>query len=233
MLIGISGKIGAGKDEVGKIIQILTTKPYPDPNYSFNESILKSEWEIKKFADTLKDILCSLLNCTRELLENRQFKEAELGEEWWYWKLPTGEMLPYNDGLKFQFSTIEIIKLTPRIMLQLLGTEAGRSIIHPNIWVNALFSKYIKTIKIESATAPLEFPKWIITDVRFENEADEIINRGGIMIRVNRDICNSGEHKSETALDNYTNFKYVIDNNSSLLDLQSKVLGILKQENIL
>ena len=30
------------------------------------------------------------------------------------------------------------------------------------------------------------YPNWIITDVRFPNEADAIKGRGGIIIRVNR-----------------------------------------------
>jgi hypothetical protein len=32
--------------------------------------------------------------------------------------------------------------LTPRRMLQLLGTDCGRNIIHPNIWVNATMVDY-------------------------------------------------------------------------------------------
>ena len=36
----------------------------------------------------------------------------------------------------------DTLKFTPRLLLQLLGTDAGRNIVHPNIWVNALMSDY-------------------------------------------------------------------------------------------
>ena len=100
-----------------------------------------------------------------------------------------------------------INKLTPRKLLQLLGTESGREIIHPNIWVNALFADYkldngvvVEPISEENkAKYPVgfapdkqqyfrdsQFPNWIITDCRFPNEAQAIKDRGGIVIRVNR-----------------------------------------------
>ena len=37
---------------------------------------------------------------------------------------------------------VKKVELTARKILQLLGTEGGRNIIHPNIWVNSLFSEY-------------------------------------------------------------------------------------------
>ena len=43
-------------------------------------------WKIVKFADKLKDIVCLLIGCERKKLENREFKEKELGEDWWYYQ---------------------------------------------------------------------------------------------------------------------------------------------------
>ena len=89
-----------------------------------------------------------LLGCTREQLEDREFKEKELGEEWWYWENSFGKRINYLDNITYD-STVKdgltsrkLVKLTPRLLLQLLGTECGRQIIHPNIWVNALMSEY-------------------------------------------------------------------------------------------
>ena len=48
-----------------------------------------SNYQIKKFADKLKDIACLLIGCTREQLEDREFKEKELGEEWVAYKVFT------------------------------------------------------------------------------------------------------------------------------------------------
>ena len=125
-LIGVSGYIGSGKDEVGKIIN----------------SFSKDKYEIKKFADKLKDIVCMLLGCTREQLEDRDFKEKELGEEWW--KIFNGSFqYAYISGkhrLERGYDVGE--KLTPRRLLQLLGTDAARNIVHPNIWVTSLFVDY-------------------------------------------------------------------------------------------
>jgi hypothetical protein len=259
-LIGISGKIGSGKDTVGKIFKYLDfEKNVMGGRTSYglgNFSIESSNYQIKKFADKLKDIACLLIGCTREHLEDREFKEKELGEKWWRYKI--------HDGSVFRWATLEeynkegkyqkfIVKLTPRKLLQLLGTECGRQILHPNIWVNALFADY-KGIDNPLEKGYLEEwgkPNWIITDVRFPNEAKAIKDRGGIVIRVNRltelrfpklwsgfqsqDEIDSWDdylrsigkfnkvyHFSETALDGYE-FDNVIENNGSIEELVEKV----------
>jgi len=93
MIIAINGKINSGKDTVGKIIQYLDIMNQTNGNVplGFNLATLDSKvventghtnWKIKKFGDKLKDVVCILLGCTREQLEDREFKEKELGEEW-------------------------------------------------------------------------------------------------------------------------------------------------------
>ena len=101
-LISVSGKINSGKDTIGKIIQWLVYfKKHPNYEHYTDEDNLKTLIEfvkadntvtdlsdnfiIKKWADSLKDIVCILIGCTREQLEDREFKEKELGEEWWYY----------------------------------------------------------------------------------------------------------------------------------------------------
>jgi len=261
-LIGISGKIGSGKDLLGKILQYLDYKENVmggRTQYGLNDfPIADSNYEIKKFADKLKDMACLLIGCTREQLEDREFKEAELGEEWWLLESQDEDKayIPYLSNIQLSNHPIwKIIKLTPRKLLQLLGTECGRQIIHPNIWVNALFTDYIgdnvfiATEKDEmSGTQELIYPNWIITDCRFPNEAKAIKDRGGIVIRVERNkqcgscenifignaecpACGSGNwvygnidsnHPSEIALDDY-DFDHVIDNNGSIEELVEKV----------
>ena len=219
MIISVSGRINSGKDTVGKIIRILMASPHftDEAVEDFLEKDLyESGWKIKKFADKLKDIVCLLIGCTREQLEDREFKEKELGEEWntikysiidsddtilfssFYKNDVENELDYYND---YHHRTVEIIEtkvsLTPRLLLQLLGTECGRNIIHPNIWVNALMSEYqpprilISKIRRKGFGINLqnlveELPNWIITDTRFPNEIEAVKKRGGITIRVNR-----------------------------------------------
>lgn len=270
-LIGIAGKMQSGKDTIGKIIQYLTCKNMNKDSYwsqadFFGDNFhaakwlsLNSDYQIKKFADSLKDMVCILLNCTREQLEDKEFKEKELGEEWAIWKVLLingsrfGGLYLDKKTAKYtsQFSSLqptEVVKeiLTPRKLLQLLGTECGRKIIHPNIWCNSLMSKYTKKFTGKTFHAAgigrevhdTEYPNWIITDVRFPNEADAIKERGGIIIRVNRKHgYNTPDgkwkempinyHESERALDNY-DFDYVIENDTTIAELKEKVKSIWK-----
>lgn len=157
MLVGVSGKINSGKDLIGQLINYIETGE--EKTYTclegflefYNDAYLEDgtclyPYEIKKFADKLKDIVCLLIGCTREQLEDREFKEKELGEEWWYYKGETG-LFPYNTPYEAN-KKLPLIKTTPRLLLQLLGTNCGRNIIHPNIWCNALFSEYHGDIEI-------------------------------------------------------------------------------------
>jgi len=254
-LIGVSGKIGSGKDLVGDIINFLTSEYYTPSEYSINYTLedsfkdfqdytiidYKHKFEIKKFADKLKDIVCMLIGCSRKDLENREFKEKPLEKQWWNFSLGGGKryVLPYigeysDSDRKIMEGRYEE-KMTPRLMLQLLGTEAGRQVIHQNIWVNALFSDYNKTYN------------WVITDVRFTNEADVILEKGGIVIRINRPCkecngvsnhkldCSIGrvEHLSEKSLDDYGKFSYIVDNVGTIPDLIHMIKNILKKENII
>lgn len=213
MIIGINGKMGSGKDTVGKIIQYLCwdknntesfnkfLQIYTDINkFTFQQSAAKtlSGWEVKKFADKLKDIVCLLLNCTREQLEDHDFKNTELGEEWWYFNLHKinndksyYEKIPYlgNEIYLDLKDRIELVKLTPRLLLQLLGTDCGRDIIHPNIWVNSVMADYNKgrRFKLQNAHTKIDtLDNWIITDMRFPNEMEAVKSRNGITIRVDR-----------------------------------------------
>jgi hypothetical protein len=90
-----------------------------------------------------------------------------------------------------------------------------RDQLHENVWVNALFADYN------------ENSRWIITDVRFPNEAEAIKKHGGIVIRINRDV-DTNNHLSETALDDYE-FDYVIDNNSDMYKLALDVKAIAEK----
>lgn len=237
MIIGISGKIGSGKDTVGQIIQYLLVKQRVGNNLcSFNKFKLNNfntyqNFEIHKFADTLKDIVCLLIGCTREQLEDHEFKNTELGEEWTRYSYADGHNDHYRKGewtksmnsvscskeryeeeLRVNWQTAYKVVYTPRLLLQYIGTECGRDIIHPNIWINSLFSKYKKgdlypninelakelgykkgdivdpaDIEERSGVIRGKYPNWIITDLRFPNELQAIKDRQGISIRINRE----------------------------------------------
>lgn len=263
MLIAISGKIGVGKDLCAKIIQHLIYCKYIEKELIYEDRFpipyIPDQFQIKKFAGKLKDIVCLLIGCTREQLEDQEFKNKELGEEWIRYAYANGHNDHYrNEGWTKSMNAVNCSKeryeeerrinwqtayktiLTPRLLLQLIGTEYFRDIIHPNININALFSDYKK---IGFPPEPLEsicdknYPNWIITDVRFENEAKAIKDRNGILIRVNRynvlDHSNLNNHPSETDLDSYKDFDYIIENNESMEKLVEQVKQILIKEKII
>jgi hypothetical protein len=211
-LIAISGKIGSGKDTVGAIIQALVYDGYFLNSYTNEHLALimaggvpgqvvnlgsSAPYKIMKFADSLKDMVCILIGCTRQQLENQEYKNTLLGEEWKVKILWQHRRFLTMDE-ENSYPHINYTYLTPRMILQLLGTEGGRQIIHPNIWVNALFSKYVQNYTsghtlVDPAVfdeGPEDFskdyPNWIITDLRFPNEIKAVEDRGGITIRIDR-----------------------------------------------
>lgn len=75
----------------------------------------------------------------------------------------------------------------------------------------------------------------IITDARSVDEIEKPKQcfSNVVSIRIERDIDNhlsidQKTHITETALDNYSNFDYVIENNGTVNELESKVYKILK-----
>lgn len=239
MIIAISGKKGSGKDTAGKIIQSLYYLSDKNAGYRIEDLTVQdiledttldlnlSGLENVKFADKLKEIVCLLIGCHREQLESQEFKETPLGPEWEIERVSAG----FDHNIRF----------TPRLLLQQIGTDLFRNQLHPDIWVNSLFSKYTKThyfrdsatYSPETRAIELDYPKWVITDLRFKNEKKRIEEMGGITIRISRfeeEIEN--EHPSETELDNEF-FRYTIVNEGTIDELIKKIEDILIQEGII
>jgi hypothetical protein len=111
------------------------------------------------FANTLKDAVAAVFGWDRILLEGRTNEARDWREQvdtWW------------ADRLKMP-------NLTPRLMLQLWGTEVCRNGFHDDIWIASLENKMRKTKD-----------NIVISDVRFPNEINAIHNAGGIVVRVKR-----------------------------------------------
>ena len=111
--------------------------------------ILVEEHNFKKisFADKLKDGVASVFNWDRQMLEgdtNDSRKWREEKDD--FWSKETGETI------------------TPRLVLQLFGTDCMRSGFFDGIWVS-LVKKHL----LENPNA-----NYVIPDVRFENEAKMI-----------------------------------------------------------
>jgi len=236
MIIGVSGYSGSGKDTVGAIIQYLN---FPNPkfsieqvcaNYADYEELLDDDsgWQTRKFAGKLKDIASHLTGIDIEDFEDQDFKKTNLGKEWW-----TPSQVTFVDGKQ----TIQSYKpMTVRDFLQKLGTDAMRMGLHDNVWVNALMADYKGTDLGEWKGEKVyseNLPNWIITDVRFPNEAQAIKDKGGIIIRVDRPgVKPINNHPSETGLDGWK-FDYRIANVSDIYSLKETIREILKHAKII
>jgi hypothetical protein len=119
MLIGITGHKFSGKSTVAKMLSE------------------KLGYEIHSFADKLKDITCVLSGCTREQLEDYDFKETELVPDY---------LQPYCGNAK---------KPTFRAFLQYFGSEVMRG-VNDSIWIDCTLSNCGENAIISDCRFPNE-----------------------------------------------------------------------------
>lgn len=108
------------------------------------------------FATPLKDACSVMFGWPRELLEG----DTEVSRSW-----REQQDSFWSEKFGYDFS--------PRLALQLMGTEAGRDVFHKDIWVISLLNR--------SKNKDV-----VVTDVRFKNEIEYIQNNGGIVVRIKR-----------------------------------------------
>ena len=171
-------------------------------------------FEKLSFADKLKDGVASVFAWDRDMLEgdtdrSRIWREKE--DEFWTNEVGT--------------------PVTPRLVLQLFGTDCMRNGFFDGIWVSLVKQKI------------LENPdkNWVIPDVRFPNEVKMIQSVQGQVWQVRRGELpswflekrdNSIEpkdvHASEWAwIDKDSAFEQIIQNDGSLEELLEKIQKIL------
>jgi hypothetical protein len=107
---------------------------------------------------------------------------------------------------------------TPRYFMQKLGTELGRDLIHPDLWLNAWV-----------ATMPKGFYGIVADDVRFPNEAQRIRSMGGFMIRIERNMEDTFERQHESEGQDLGDYDAVVDNNGSLEDMFQALRGTFQR----
>ena len=178
------------------------------------------------FAAPLKDAVSAVFGWDREMLEGRTKESREWREqrdEWWSNRLGT--------------------EITPRLMLQLWGTEVCRRGFHDDIWIASLENK------LRNSRDDV-----VISDCRFPNEIRAIKQAGGLVVRVirgpepewydaavsrnrgpdgnstwalsGRKLEQLGVHASETSWVG-TKFDAVLDNNGNLDDLYQQVKNLV------
>lgn len=182
------------------------------------------EFRRDSFASTLKDAVSNVFGWDRELLEGRTKQAREWREQvdpWWAERLnmPT---------------------LTPRLMLQLWGTEVCRKGFHDDIWIASLENK------LRNSQDNI-----VISDCRFPNEIKSIKAAGGKVIWVQRGELPSwygvalsanagikadqerlkelGIHASETAWVG-TVFDATIGNNGTIDHLYTQLKNLVQED---
>ena len=132
-------------------------------------------------------------------------------------------------------------KQKDRKLLQIMGTEVGRS-INDNIWVN----RVLEDVKIVNITASeLNYPEvnFVLDDCRFKNEYEALRDNDwiGIYLDIPEDIrlsrleLRDGQvdkarltHASETDIDKFKNqAPHIIDASKPLHEVYEEVLHIL------
>lgn len=176
------------------------------------------------FAAPLKDLTSSIFGWPRHLMEgdtieSRDFRETpDL-----YWTKKTG--IPH---------------FTPRLALQLIGTDVLRKHFDSNIWLHSLEYRIRRQTK--------DAPCTIVSDARFKNELDLIKEMGGRVIWVQRGELPEWYETASQAHDNVisrkimeTTYKdvhesewnwcgcevdYIIKNDGTIEDLEKQVEDI-------
>lgn len=109
---------------------------------------------------------------------------------------------------------------SPRQLMQLLGTEWGRHMISANLWID-LAEQNLDCLSAVFDTVP----GFVVSDVRFENEADFIRKRGGTVIHLSRpDAAEVNPHISEAGVSVHPD-DLILPNESGLQEL----LGMLDE----
>lgn len=179
--------------------------------------ILEKNHGFKKisFAGPLKDMVSAIFHWDREMLEgatieSRQWREGV--DLWWSNKL-------------------NIPNLTPRLVLQIMGTEVMRLHYHNDIWIASMEKQLLEN----------SHNRLVITDCRFPNELDAIKKQGGDIIYVSRKLTEPGwfpaykefnmappknVHISETAWINEA-VDYEIINDLSISDLKRSIKKLI------
>lgn len=194
---------------------------------TFSQVFIDNGFYRISFAETLKDAVSAIFGWDREMLEgttNEARKIREQPDEYWSSKLGK--------------------EVTPRWVLQNLGTDVLRKHFHDNIWVFAA----------ENKIRNLPHDRVIITDCRFPNELKMVRENSGTIIEVQRVLPEwywdafkynleverneldkttgtpssmEGVHSSEYGWVGINRPDYIVENNSTIDSLHSQAYTIL------
>lgn len=222
-LIGITGKAGSGKDTAAHAIateyglaQIALADPmkrFVRNVFDFSEEQLWGPSEERNRVDEryAADPKVSASGRTawdtaaaRFKVEAPKFTKALLLGDSALWDLGV-----WFDGVRHEQAA------TPRRLLQTIGTEWGRA-QHENVWVDYMIRAvkhlvgrlgwtYSRALGVVHNGSQHAVGGAVVSDVRFDNEAEAINRAGGVVIRIDRPGASglageAGKHQSEAGV---------------------------------
>lgn len=161
------------------------------------------------FATKLKEDLIQRYGLTREQCYGTNEQKNSITK--YRWEEMPGAKLVNVYGHTFLKGKCGL--MTAREFMQFYGTDICRA-INNNIWVDACM------YDIKNSYQPLS----IVCDMRYPNEVEAVHKAGGIVVRLTRDVGAGDTHSSETALDNYDEFDYIVDNQEMSVAEQNEIL---------
>lgn len=148
MIIGLAGKVGAGKTTIAKMMEE------------------RDGFVIRTYAYPLKKSLSAL----------------------------TGLSMNYFTDIKLKEIPLDVIGKSPRQLMQLMGTEFVRDLVHKDFWTHRM----AQTLNNMDSTVDV-----VIDDCRFENETALVRSMGGTVVHLLRDygqVTTHMSHVSENSL---------------------------------
>ena len=160
---------------------------------------LRPEAERVSFAGKLKEAAAASIGTTVEALELLKGREDLL--------------LEFTDqGFDTGFPPYNFKPFNVRQYLQWFGTEGHREVFGDNFWVDQALP-----LDLDHSDRLL-----VVTDMRFPNEAQRVLDLGGITAKVEREVeTGHGAHASEQNIDDMCQRR--IDNTGTLEDLRLRV----------
>ena len=229
ILLGISGQLNSGKDSVAgrfadnlEIVHIALADPmkqFGEQVFGFTDDQLWGPSHLRNGCDEryFKDSSQWILAHDNLKFFSPSFIEkvcGEIDDQYLFSLFDWFENLQLNNP-----------NLSPRIMLQTLGTEWGRDCVNEDVWVNYMIRRAANIVERGIAGV-------VVSDVRFKNELEAIRKAGGKLVKVVRPVTDQNaletgvkNHQSESEQKFFDNdqFNFIILNDSSLEDLYDKV----------
>ena len=209
-LVGLHGQRGAGKDATFEFIKDWAS-----------ERGLRAER--RGFADSLKHSFARLFTPDISLIEAVMWCDRlKLTGT-----LKVVDMEEYPESGQKSWLSQEI---TARVALQRYGTEGHRGVFGDNFWVDALLPQEGWEANFEISPfvhRPVDI--CVVTDLRFENEAERIRELGGMVWLVDRFSKQRDDHVSEKPLDD-SHIDRIIKNRETLEVLRHRVELACREE---